>query len=750
MKFESFFKLSSYALLFAGLLALVVSGGVGAGVTFLFAVAAAAAWFLEDTKWQISERMGLIFIFALLPLFYLDWKYKITGGYLREQAAVATLARLILALAAIKLLQVKNDRDWFVLYLISFFEILLAAGFSISPFLAASFVVYLFLAVTTVIAFEVRKSFRNINEKRAKILDPALKKPAEKPPEKSTENPQQKSQQKNILALPGANYRLPLVAVNLLLFTLVLAVPLFFFLPRVGSAGLGAGTRGLSTSTGFSDMVTLGAIAQIQQNSEIVMRVKIDGGAPPNFANFKWRGVALDIFDKKIWRRSRGQIKTFGPSEDNLYKLATESGNNRTILQTIYLEPLDTPTLFGLPRMMGIKGNFESISSDHNEAITAGRTEPERISYKVISDTYLPRENQLRQDNAAYPQEKNIYFQLPPRMDERFAKLTQEVIDKAGAKNRYDAAKAVEGYLQTNFGYTLDLKAGRDNPNDPLADFLFNVREGHCEYFASAMAIMLRTHGMATRVVNGFQAGQYNETAGMYIVRQKDAHSWVEVYFPGEDVWVPFDPTPAGSGSDPGTSAGIFGVFGSYMEALDTLWIQYVVAYDNQEQRSLVRTFRQQTQTYLMRLSDWIGSTLSEANKSWNELSGREGYSKQVNAGVTILIVLIAAIIVIFLIINFIRYLRRSGWRRRLGEWFRRNEESKIIEFYSRMTCALKEKGLVRPPYQTPVEFAGALAMPEAMKITEAYNLVRFGRRILTREDLSNIEAWLSRLESKS
>src|SRR5213079_3163916 len=79
---------------------------------------------------------------------------------------------------------------------------------------------------------------------------------------------------------------------------------------------------------------------------------------------------------------------------------------------------------------------------------------------------------------------------------------------------------------------------------DPLADFLFNVKVGHCEYFATAMAVMLRTRGIGSRVVNGFLPGEYNQAAGAFTVRQSDAHSWVEVYFPQADSWITFDPTP--------------------------------------------------------------------------------------------------------------------------------------------------------------------------------------------------------------
>ena len=86
---------------------------------------------------------------------------------------------------------------------------------------------------------------------------------------------------------------------------------------------------------------------------------------------------------------------------------------------------------------------------------------------------------------------------------------------------------------------------------DPVADFLFNVKAGHCEYFATAMAVMLRTRGVVARVVNGFLPGEYNEAAGAYTVRQSDAHSWVEVYFPETRSWVTFDPTPSAGRVEP-------------------------------------------------------------------------------------------------------------------------------------------------------------------------------------------------------
>jgi hypothetical protein len=181
-------------------------------------------------------------------------------------------------------------------------------------------------------------------------------------------------------------------------------------------------------------------------------------------------------------------------------------------------------------------------------------------------------------------------LELPANLDPRIATLTREVVKRSGAKNWYDASHAVESYLRENYGYSLDLKAGGP---DPLSDFLFNVKQGHCEYFATAMAVMLRTQGIATRVVNGFLPGEYNEAAGAFTVRQSDAHSWVEVYFPQTNSWVTFDPTPP-AGRVAKTRSGLAGMLSKYSEALELMWFQYVVGYDKDEQHSLVNSLRKQ------------------------------------------------------------------------------------------------------------------------------------------------------------
>src|SRR4029079_17209726 len=98
--------------------------------------------------------------------------------------------------------------------------------------------------------------------------------------------------------------------------------------------------------------------------------------------------------------------------------------------------------------------------------------------------------------------------------------------------------------------------------------------------------VMLRSRGIAARVVNGFLPGEYNDAADAYTVRQSDAHSWVEVYFPESQSWVTFDPTPSVGRTEP-INAGFAARLGKYAEALELVWFQYVVGYDKQEQRAL-------------------------------------------------------------------------------------------------------------------------------------------------------------------
>lgn len=718
MNFEKFFRIISYTVAFCGLLSLFVSGGVGILVTSLFISAGVLAWFLEDTRWQISERIGIALIFLVIPLFYLDWKYQFTGSVSSESLAAGSLARLILFLCAVKLLQKKSERDWIFVYLISFFEVLLAAGLSISPLYLASLVLFLLTTICAIVSFEMRKTSRDVLTKK----------------NTSTEN------QPGIIQKTSLK-KFPATAVILLILITALAVPLFFAFPRVGGSGLGSSLTQGKRVTGFSDSVRLGEIANILQSDEIVMRIRLENNE--NVQNPRWRGVALDSFDGHVWSKSKQRnLQAVYESRKDFFVIERTARPEELTTQTVYLEPIQTPVLFALLRPIAVQGNFPVINKDAEGSLIANLSGNERTSYKVHSETVLPSTENLKKDNGSYSLFFERYLKTPENIDVRIVELTSEIT--ANARNRFDKAKAVEKYLQNNLGYTLNLKAGGA---DPLADFLFNVREGHCEYFSTAMAIMLRTQGIATRVVNGFQSGEYNETADVFVVKQKDAHSWVEVYFPQENAWVPFDPTPFAGQMNSAAATGIFGTFNKYLEALETFWIQYFVAYDKQEQRSLFNSVRSSFQDYQAQTSAWLNDVQETLNNWWKEARGDKGIQASAAAIGYGIVYLIGAILGLIIFVWLYRRIIRLAFWQKLRFWLKAKKEASIVEFYERMQQVLASKGFTRQTHQTPLEFAFALNMPEAVRITEKYNRVRFGEKNLSNDEAREIENWLGTLE---
>jgi hypothetical protein len=263
------------------------------------------------------------------------------------------------------------------------------------------------------------------------------------------------------------------------------------------------------------------------------------------------------------------------------------------------------------------------------------------------------------------------------------------------------------------------------------------------------MAVMLRTEGIAARVVNGFQMGEYNDAADAYTVTQRDAHSWVEVYFPETDSWVTFDPTPA-DGRPPRHHTGLSASLSKYAEALELMWIQYVVGYDKQEQRSLATGLRNRLYNYRRAMSDGLDNLTALAVQWWHTITGRSGSEHPWLWGAGgVLLLLLPLFLLVMLLSLLVGRARRLGLWRGLRFWRRQNEGRSVIDFYERMTTVLAARGLERAESETPLEFATATGMAEAVKITRAYNRVRFGEQKLSATEAAEIEEWLSGLEGE-
>ena len=214
---------------------------------------------------------------------------------------------------------------------------------------------------------------------------------------------------------------------------------------------------------------------------------------------------------------------------------------------------------------------------------------------------------------------------------------------------------------------------------------------------------------------------------------------------------MPFDPTPfAGQSLESNSSTGIIGKFNNYIEALETFWIQYFVAYDNQEQRSLFRTVKSGFADYQGKTSSWLGDKQNELSRWWKDVRGDKGLEASVKA-VGYGIAYLAAIVLGFLLLIWLyrKIIKLQIWQK-IFIWLKRKNEATIVEFYERMQTVLASKGFHREAHQTPLEFAFALKMPEAVRITEKYNHVRFGEKNLSNDEANEIENWLKILENKS
>jgi protein-glutamine gamma-glutamyltransferase len=733
VSFDTYFRASSYAMLACGMLALVVAGGLSLPLVGACGALLIIAWLLEETKWQLSERLGLALVLLSLPLFYFDWRLQTGGAWLMERpsAGLGALTHFILFLSAIKLWQRKADRDWLFLYLISFFEILLAAGLSISPRFLVSLGLYMFCALATIIAFEIRRARRHLTIRETHFV-------------RTTDTGlfTRRLRRRTLHPVAGEARRLAIVAVCLLAFIFALALPIFFITPRAGASALTHSDEGLTGVIGFSDEVTIGEIGRLQRSNRIVMRVRVD--APPNAQPrpLRWRGVALDEFNGHAWRKTVDKFDYYpGNDERTLFQFDTTEALDRLTTETFFVEAMDTPALFIAPRAIAVQGALPFVRRDAEGGLSTRTHTQERITYRAYSDTNEPPVAQLRADNGPQLHRAARYLQLPANLDPRIFQLARQWIIQDHATTNYDAARVIESHLRNDFSYTLDLKAGGA---DPLADFLFRVRAGHCEYFATAMAVMLRTVGVPTRVVNGFQQGEYNDAAAAYTVRQSDAHSWVEVYFPQSDAWVSFDPTP-----DAGHALaddGWLGGFSKYAEALELFWIQYVVAYDKQEQRSLASTVRSGLGAYRQTIGRVADELRARLLSWWRGVTANTSAQTQDRwlRYAPLLLLLCALLGLSFYLLKGARRLR---FKRRRTELQATNTTHSAVGFYERMSKALAARGLERAPAQTPLEFATTTGVPEALLVTRAYNRVRFGAHDLSPADAKRVETWLQSLE---
>jgi protein-glutamine gamma-glutamyltransferase len=530
----------------------------------------------------------------------------------------------------------------------------------------------------------------------------------------------------------GARFVMSMLAVSF--GALIVAAGFFLFIPRLwaGRDEWGANeTRQFRSAalTGFTTEVKLGDMVPLLENPKRVLQVSLFNaeGLPIDLGRYcenlgyaepLFRGATMEMYDHGTWSGT-GR----GPTNDSLPS-APESPSVR---QQIVMEPLGTPILFAIEPFDSVRlpGRGEQVEW---QPVTGQIFRPDSLaSDKTIAyDVFSTQEGIRRREGSRtnpYDVFATQYFEQYRRVPDsvpKLAALARRLVKTAKLAANLDkperARRKVEflcGYLRDSGQYRYSLDASIHDPKiDPVEDFLFNRKAGHCEYFASALALMLRAVDVPARLVSGFKGGAINSISGAFEVEQRYAHVWVEAFIenepePGEPpsgYWIVADPTPAARDASVASFASGIGTAHDLASVVTSTWNRIISIDINAQESSLYVPLQSA-------ITNW-----------WNPPGGSRPFLALLVAGIvdfatdptqwfTVTGLLVAASIAVISagLLWLVRH-RHRLWERFASLWKPRQTERQIrIAFYERFEALCRQLGLVRPRFQTQREFAGTV-----------------------------------------
>jgi transglutaminase-like putative cysteine protease len=709
---ERFFRTSLSLLILTSIVTLVSTGKLD---WFTDIVATLAAVYKGYRWWrgrpaELSHRAATWLVLSYLIFFFADALFlsRLSVGNSANPplfAALLAAVHFLIFVTLIRFYSASTERDALFLSMLSFAGILASAVLTVDTIFLILFFIFLLFGVSTFVGMELRHGAVGavspapfVNRERDRRLNRALS----------------------------------LAALSVAVGAILLGGVLFFVFPRVSAGYLGRASFSPTLMTGFTDSVELGQIGEIKKNSAVVMRVET--GKPIGYSLLRWRGIALTNFDGKRWSSNESGAQRLQPSSDGWIYTADPAQKvdsaGQGIVYTVYLEPIATDAIFVPGKVFSLRGNFtgegaNSYAAARRTYIVRDSTDtllnPFRnyTSIRYIGFSRLPPINaaKLRAAPTVYPPEITAKYLQLPQLDPRIPALAREITKNAATP--FDKAIRIETYLRDRFTYSLNL-TGKPG-DDPLAHFLFETHAGHCEYFASSMAILLRTLGIPSREVNGFLPGEYNDLGGDYIVRASDAHSWVEAYFPGVG-WQVFDPTPAALEG----SRNFLTRLGQYADWLEITWNEWIIGYDFSHQLVLAQNLQHSSRNWGESAHAWFERKQRDGKKwlkSWQFQHGALGY-------------LLPAVLVLFLVALRFNFFAEIIRRLRLSLQLRasksvRSDPQLASRLYAELLRTMERRGLGRMESQTPFEFAAAVNSPQLApavhEFTQIYAHARFG-----------------------
>jgi protein-glutamine gamma-glutamyltransferase len=512
-----------------------------------------------------------------------------------------------------------------------------------------------------------------------------------------------------------------LLSVPILLFT----TTLFVLFPRVGLSLLLLNHPRSGRMVGFSDTVDLGQVGVLRSDPAIALRfydISDLPDPPPPRLTLRLRGTAFDQYDGRAWKRTEtGRDPVLRAAEgqtDLQLALNADPFHDRRI--SFDLEPIDPPVVFLPPRASLLRVRLANQTL-LGEPLTLLRGPEDELRYSGADTRGIRYDVFVKGDKDVYveplPTAIRARYLAVPNLPARIADLAHTWTD--GFTTPEQKARALEDHLRRDFKYDLNSPSG--GTPQPLDHFLFESKRGHCEFFSTAMAVMLRDIGIPSRNVTGFVGGTYNRFGHYYAVREGDAHSWVEAYLddPVRPGWQTFDPTPPAGAQPLEQTTGFFVYVRDLVEALSQRWNRYVVGYDL---RTQVRIFE-------------------EFNRRYEDLRRTTHTDKGFLGKVTRGPVLAGAILVFLFLVYLTWKRRRSLALAKAGEGPKPPIDPKLesaAALYQALESALAVHGISRPASLPPLRHAEDLRSrkhpmgDEVVALTTVYLETRFGGSPLT------------------
>lgn len=566
-------KICIYLLAFIAFAALWLGNTFSLPIALFFLLAGLVSWFWEPPRIQFSRyasvwmplSVSLLVILAVLVI--ARWLNPFEAGI-----------GLVLYLAAAKLFQRERAADYVQAMVLSFLMMSISTVFNEDIGFGFLFIAYVIVGLISLTLYHLR--IQTETHAQAAIQARTIK--------------------------PRFVGGLALVA----MMAIVASVAFFFLFPRVGFGFLAQQTRPAAITTGFNEEVNLGSFGTLKSDPTVVMRVEFPDRTPTETQRLYWRGVSLDRYDGVRWLRTlnRNLILRSDPQSRfdltranfrlNQHNRPQSLASGSELRQKIYLEPLDSTALFALSPVLKLsldsriggqlnQPRIQQIGLGENGDVSHRFNKRISFQYEVVSGEFTPNPSRLRPMSRAEmvaeldPEQIKAYTQLPALLDPRIRILAAQVTQ--GLNSDYDRVNALRRYLLQNFGYTVELP----NPGtDPLANFLFVNKRGHCEYFSTALAILLRSIDIPARPVNGFVGGRWNAAERYLAIRNADAHSWVEVPF-GSEGWLTVEATPPASNVS-NQSSWLDPIRSAY-DSLRFRWLKYVIQYNLDTQMELLQ-----------------------------------------------------------------------------------------------------------------------------------------------------------------